>query len=106
MARLIGMSEDKIRALEPGGDATLFSAEELAILRFVDEVVGEGGASQSAFDAVGELMSPAEMIEMTVVIGVYVLVSQVCATFGIEPEEVPIDNTGIDEIRNAVSRLD
>ena len=106
VARLIGMPEEKIRALKPGGDAAQFSADELAVLRFVDEVVEDGGASQDAFDAVAAFLSPAEMIEMTVIVGVYVLVSQVCATFGIEPEDVPIASTGIDEIRDAVRRLD
>jgi 4-carboxymuconolactone decarboxylase len=105
VARLIDMGEDRIKALAPGGDVSLFAPEEQSVLTFVDEVVRDGGASQAAFDAVAKFMSPAEMIELTVVIGVYTLVSQVCATFEIEPEEVPIANTGIEEIKATVTRL-
>ena len=105
VARLIGMPEEQIDALKPGGDQSHFTAEEQAVLAFVDDVVTEGGASQASFGAVAAFMSPAEMIELTVIVGVYTMVSQVCATFGIEPEEVPIANTGIEEIKNAVSKF-
>jgi 4-carboxymuconolactone decarboxylase len=105
VARLIGMPEEQIDALKPGGDQSHFTAEEQAVLAFVDDVVTEGGASQASFGAVAAFMSPAEMIELTVIVGVYTMVSQVCATFGIEPEEVPIANTGIEEIKNTVSKF-
>jgi 4-carboxymuconolactone decarboxylase len=104
VARLIEMSEARIEALAPGGDQALFTPEERAILKFVDEVVEDGGASRAAFDAVAEFMSTAEMIELTIVIGVYTMVSQFCATFEIELEEVPIANTGIEEIKRTVSK--
>ncbi len=44
------------------------------------------------------------MIELTLVVGVYTLVSQFCATFEIEPEEVPIADSGLADIARAVSR--
>lgn len=105
VARLIGMSEQRIEALKPGGDQAQFSAEERAVLAFVDDVVTEGGASQASFDAVGAFMSPAEMLELTVVIGVYTMVSQICATFEIEPEESPIAATGIEDIKKTVGKF-
>ncbi|MDP6673937.1 MAG: carboxymuconolactone decarboxylase family protein [Gammaproteobacteria bacterium] len=105
VARLIGMSEERIHALKPGGDQTLFSPEEQAVLTFVDDVVTAGGATQASFDAVAAFMSPAEMLEMTVVIGVYTMVSQICATFGIEPEEISIANTGIEDIKMTVGKF-
>ena len=105
VARLIDMGEERIEALAPGGSIDLFTPEEQAVLTFVDEVVQDGGASQAAFDAVSGFMSSAEMIELTVVIGVYTMVSQICATFEIEPEETPIANTGIEDIKATVSKL-
>jgi hypothetical protein len=50
-------------------------------------------------------LSTAELIELTVVIGVYTMVSQICATFEIEPEETPIANTGIEDIKSAVRKF-
>jgi 4-carboxymuconolactone decarboxylase len=105
VAKLIGFSPERIEALAPGGDRSVFTAEEQAVLDFVDEVVCDGGASRQAFDAVAKFMSAAELIELTVVCGVYTLVSQVCATFEIEVEDPPIANTGIEDIRRTVLKF-
>ena len=75
------------------------------MLTFVDEVVGDGGASEDSFAQVSGFMSPAEIMELTVVIGVYTMVSQICATFEIEPEEVPIADTGLEDIKRTVDKL-
>lgn len=104
VAKLIGMAPEKIAALVPGQPQDAFTPDERDVLRFVDEVVRDGAASPEAFDAVATFMSPAEMIELTIVVGVYTLVSQFCATFEIEPEAVPIADSGLTEIARAVSR--
>ncbi len=104
-ARVIGMSQERIDALEPAGDLSVFSAAERQVIRFVDEVVMDGAPSQETFDAVAQFMNPAELVELTVVIGVYTLVSQVCSTFEIELEETPIADTGIEDIGKAVGKL-
>jgi len=104
VARLIGMSDERIAALAPGGNQDAFTDEERVVLKFVDEVVEDGGASKATFDTVAGFMSTAEMIELTVVIGVYTMVSQICATFEIEPEDTPIANSGIEEIKRTVSK--
>jgi 4-carboxymuconolactone decarboxylase len=105
VARLIGMSEESIDALVPGSQQAPFSAEEQIVITFVDEVVGDGGASEESFMQVSGFMSPAEIMELTVVIGVYTMVSQICATFEIEPEEVPIADTGLEDIKRTIDKL-
>ncbi len=104
-ARIIGMSQECIDALEPGNDLAVFTDEERLVIKFVDEVLRDGGASKATFEAVAEFMNTAELLELTVVIGVYTMVSQICATFEIETEETPIAETGIEDIAKAVSRL-
>jgi alkylhydroperoxidase family enzyme len=105
VARLIGFSEERLGALVPGRAQDVFTDQEQAVLAFADEVVRDGGASEAAFDRVAAFMSPAEMIELTVVIGVYTMVSQICATFDIESEETPIATTGIEDIKRTVSKF-
>jgi alkylhydroperoxidase family enzyme len=105
VARLIGFSEERIAALVPGREKGVFTPEERAVLAFVDEVVKDGGASRESFDALAEYLSTAELIELTVVIGVYTMVSQICATFEIEPEETAIANSGIEDIKSAVRKF-
>jgi hypothetical protein len=75
------------------------------VIQFVDEVVMDGAPSQVTFDAVAKFMNASELVELTVVIGVYTMVSQVCSTFEIELEETPISDTGIEDIGRAVRKL-
>lgn len=104
-ARVIGMADQRIDAVRPGADRALFTAEEQLVLDFVDEVVNDGGASRGTFDAVSKYLSTAQVIELTAVIGVYVMVSQICATFEVEPEDVPIADTGIEDMKRTVDKL-
>jgi 4-carboxymuconolactone decarboxylase len=104
-ARVIGMSQERIQALEPGKDLTVFTNEERLVIQFVDEVVLDGAASKATFDAVSGFMNTAELLEATVVIGVYTMVSQICATFEIELEEWSISDSGIEDMGEAVSKL-
>ena len=104
-ARVIGMSGERIHALAPGGNLTVFNNEERLVIQFVDEIVQDGAASQAAFEAVAGFMNTAELLEVTVIVGVYTLVSQICATFEIELEEWPIADSGIEAIAEAVKKL-
>ncbi len=105
VARLIEMTVEEIQALEPGHDTGLLSEEEQLILKFTDEVVLAGGASGQTFQAMASYLSEPQLMELTVVIGVYVLVSKICHTFEVDLEEVPIANTGLDDIRNTVEKF-
>jgi 4-carboxymuconolactone decarboxylase len=106
VARLIEMDDADIEALAPGADAQRLTHEERTVLQFVDEVVQDGGAAKDTFDAVAKFFTTAELIELTAVIGVYTMVSQICATFEIKPEDVPIAGTGLEEMRRSVEKLD
>lgn len=106
-ARVIGMDSDRIEAAltDAWAASGLFSEQEQLILQFVDEVIEQGAATERTFHAIAKTMSTAELIELSVVIGVYTLVSQVCATFEIAPEDVPIAETGLEDIARAVGKL-
>ena len=104
-ARVVGMSDERIAALEPKNDLGVFSDWERQIIQFVDELVQSGRVSDATFDAVNELLGRAAIIELTVVIGVYTMVSQICAAFEIELEEIPIADTGMEDIGRAVKKL-
>jgi alkylhydroperoxidase family enzyme len=104
-ARVIGMSEEKIHALALGGNLTVFNNEERLVIQFVDEIVQDGAASKAAFEAVAGFMNTAELLEVTVIVGVYTMVSQICATFEIGLEEWPISESGIQDIGAAIKKL-
>ena len=92
-AAVVGMSPERINGLEPGSSLELFSEQEQLVIAFVDEVVRDGGASADTFASVAEFMELAALIELTAVIGVYTLVSQICATFEIELEEIQTERS-------------
>jgi alkylhydroperoxidase family enzyme len=85
IARDIGMAADKIRAaVDDGPDAPVFDAFEAALLRFTDENVRDGKASEAAFNALAEHYSPEELIETTILIGFYMLTSRFLQTFDMD----------------------
>lgn len=106
VARVIGMDEERIEALLTHDPADLFSERERLIVQFVDEVIGTGSASEPTFRAVEQVLQTDELIELSVVIGIYTMVSQVCATFEIEPEEAPIAASGLKDISMAVQGIE
>ena len=106
-ARVIGMQQERIDAVlsDEAVANDLFSEQEKIVIQFVDEVIEQGAATEPTFREAEQSLSTAELIELSVVIGVYTLVSQLCATFEIEPEEVPIAETGLEDIGKAVDKL-
>jgi len=102
VARVIGMGEARIEALLTDEPADLFSERERLVIQLIDEVIGAGSASEPTFRAVEEVLQTDELIELSVVIVIYTMVSQICATFELEAEDVPIAASGLKEIGRAV----
>ena len=88
IAHDLGMADDKIRAtVDVGPAAPVFDAFEAALLRFTDEVVRDGKASETAFVALAEHYSPEELIETTLLIGFYMMTSRFLQTFDMDLDE-------------------
>lgn len=84
----LGMPADKIRAaIDGGAGAEIFDAFEATLLRFTDEVVVDGKASEAAFAALTEHYSPEELIETTLLIGFYMMTSRFLQTFDMDLDE-------------------
>ena len=73
--RRAGLSDEKIRAI-PTPDASSFDANELAVLSFASELTTESRVSDATFSAVQAFLSPQELVELTMVTGVYNFVSR------------------------------
>ncbi len=104
-SRAIGMSEERIEAIALDGNKDVFGAKEMAVLDYVDDVVTKAGASQTTFDALAQHFSPAEMIELTIIAGIYVMWSQVFKSFDLDIEDKPIPATSIQDIQRTVSKM-
>ncbi|NKB47746.1 MAG: carboxymuconolactone decarboxylase family protein [Alphaproteobacteria bacterium] len=85
IAAEMGMADDKIRAtLDDGPGSDVFDAFETALLRFVDEVVRDGKASEASFTALAGYYSPEELIETTLLVGYYMMASRFLQTFEVD----------------------
>jgi 4-carboxymuconolactone decarboxylase len=104
-ARVVGMSDERIAALEPGNSLDVFSDAERDVIQYVDELIRHGEVSDPTFDRLSQAMEVSALIEHTVVVGVYTMVSQICAAFELELEETPIAETGMEDIGKAVDQL-
>jgi alkylhydroperoxidase family enzyme len=88
IALAVGATEDEVAAIERGElDAECLGEAERAVLRFTTEVVRDVRASDEAFAAAGEHLSPREIVELLLVIGQYMLVARVAETAAIEIDE-------------------
>ena len=81
-----GVTEAEIAAIDAGAYAGL-EAREAAALEFAEQMVGQGGAvSDPCFDQLRAHYTPAEIIEITALVGIMELASSFAAAFGLEPD--------------------
>ena len=84
----VGVSPEKIAAIESGPDHEAFDEVERAVLRFADAVVTSHRPDDATFDAVAEHLSPDALVELQIAIGYYIMTSKFLRTFDIDLEPV------------------
>ncbi|MGI9260808.1 MAG: carboxymuconolactone decarboxylase family protein [Woeseiaceae bacterium] len=104
-ASVIGMDPERVNSVLSNDALESLSSEDQLVVQFVDEVIRDGAPGEASFRAAEELFTVSQLIELSVVIGVYTMVAQICATFEIEPEVEPIADTGLEDIFAAVKKL-
>jgi alkylhydroperoxidase family enzyme len=82
-----GIPAEKIDALEQGADAAVYDDLERAVLRFTDEVVSEVRPSDATFDALAARLGPAEVVELHLAIGFYIMTSKFLRAFDVDLQE-------------------
>jgi 4-carboxymuconolactone decarboxylase len=94
VARNVGMSDEKIAALENDPQSTVFSPLEKLIIRYTDEVVKNVKASDALFKDLLAALDNRRMAELTLTIGFYMAVSRFLENFevDIEPQPPVADN--------------
>lgn len=80
----VGLSDEKIDALHQGADAAVYTPIEQAVLRFTDEVVSRSRPSDETFDALRDLLGHAELVELHLAIGFYIMTSKFLCTFDVD----------------------
>lgn len=88
VARMVGMSEEKLAASE-ANDRSGFSDRERAALAIVDEIHRDHAARAATIEAAEALFSPAELVEICVVTGFYIMTAGYLRSLDIEIEDAP-----------------
>lgn len=86
LAKKIGVSDEKVAALDEGSASAAFNDLERKVLLYTEVVVRDVKADAATFEAVADLLSHRAMVELTLTIGFYMMVSRVLENFEIEIE--------------------
>jgi 4-carboxymuconolactone decarboxylase len=87
MSRRMSMPEEKIEALSVGSSSRVFTEIERLVLMFTEEMVTGRKVSGETFNAVAKHFPHAEMVELGIVVGCYVMVSSFLMTFEVDIEQ-------------------
>ena len=92
LAREAGVSEDTIKAIANGTAPEGLSGDEALVVRYVQELQRHHKISDATFNAVRDRFGLQKTVEITTLIGHYLLVGQILAAFevdlpdGVQPE--------------------
>jgi len=89
-ADLAGLTRDEVDAITRG-DLTRLDPRLAVAVRFVDECVARVRVSDPTFEDAQKVFSPSELVEMTLLIGFYMMTARFLATFAIDLDAQPVD---------------
>ena len=84
LARQAGLSEDTIQAIAHGTAPQGLLGDEAMLVRYVHELLRNHKISDATFDAVRDRFGMQKTLEITGLIGHYLLVGQILAAFDVE----------------------
>jgi 4-carboxymuconolactone decarboxylase len=87
ICKLVGMPEEKIKALDIGSYSTVFTEAEKIVLRFAEETVLHRKVSDETFAAASKHFSNEVLVELAISAGCYMMVSTFLNTFDVDIED-------------------
>ena len=87
-----GLSEAEIDAVRKGGAAaTVLGEAGAAVLAYAEDLVKNVRASDATLAAVRAHLNDTQLVDLTLVTGMYMMVSRFLETTGVEIDDAPID---------------
>ena len=84
----VGGSEDHVRALENDElEAPVLGEDGRLVVRFTEQVVRDASPDEETFAAISARFSAAEIVQLLLVIGQYMMLGRIMATAQLEPDE-------------------
>ncbi|MDG2004177.1 MAG: carboxymuconolactone decarboxylase family protein [Novosphingobium sp.] len=92
LGRFVGLTDEQIDAVRAGDTgAAALNEVERAVLEFVDDVVLNVRASDATLAGVRKHLTDAQVVDLILVSGAYMMISRFLETTGVELDADPID---------------
>jgi len=92
LARYVGLNDAEIAAVRAGGSAASVLGEAgAAVLAYAEDLVKNVRASDATLAAVRRHLSDTQVVDLTLVTGMYMMISRFLETTGVEIDDAPID---------------
>lgn len=86
IGRDVGMTEAQIAGVAVGAVSSAFDERAKAVIRFTDDVVLNVRAADATWDACAAFLDRRQMVELTLCVGFYMMVSRFLETFRVDME--------------------
>jgi 4-carboxymuconolactone decarboxylase len=91
LGRQIGLGDAQIAAIKAGRPDPELTAAQQAVMAFADDVIVNVRAGDATLAAVRAHLSDQAVVDLILVIGLYMTVSRLLETAGVELDQAPID---------------
>jgi alkylhydroperoxidase family enzyme len=79
-----GLDEDEVARIAEGPDAPGWTALDRAMVRAVDELIGEGAIGDTSWTALAEGLSGQQLMDLVFTVGAYEVLAMAIRSFGVE----------------------
>lgn len=91
LGRELGLSDAQIAAIKAGRLDPVLTEAQQAVMAFADDVIINVRAGDATLTAVRRHLSDRALVDLILVIGLYMTVSRLLETTGVELDQAPID---------------
>ncbi|HWD48452.1 MAG TPA: carboxymuconolactone decarboxylase family protein [Rhizomicrobium sp.] len=84
-----GVTDAECAALKNWQDSNLFDEKERAALSYVDAMQIGPAVPNAVFDEMKRCFDVQELVELTIIVGTYIMHHRVFTTLGVDPEQTP-----------------
>lgn len=86
IGRDVGMTEAQIAGVKSGAEAPVFDEKAKAVIWFTDDVVANVQASDATWNACAAFLDHRQLVELTLCVGFYMMVSRFLETLQVDTE--------------------
>ncbi len=90
-ARDAGMDDDEIARIAYGPDAPLWDDLDAALLRAVDELIGDGAISESTWSTLTAELDVQQILDVIFTVGAYTTLAQMFRSFELDLDDTLFD---------------